>query len=363
LLYNAATMAAMRTIWILNNGRPGDVAQLRHLVHLLQQDKSSSHWDYSEKRLAFGSGTRLTPGLVEWTLDWRGSGLSGADWPDAVIAAGRSAGWIGAAIKRRSKGATRLIMLGRMNGDPARCDLVLATAQFPVARGSNTVMLPVPLAPAPAVEPDLRATLNEALAGQPRPWTLWAIGGGVPPHRLDAAACAALAGEASRLAASESGTALVFTSPRTGAANEGALRGALSSGAYFQGWQNRTGPNLFPAAVAAADRMVVTSDSISMVVEGIAAGKPVALYTLPQFKTLALRLGRSLDEPRGLFRVARPLIRRGIIESPPDRQAFFDTLIASGWLAAYPSFPRPSGEPPLPRAEKLAVAAVQRLLA
>lgn len=356
-------MRASPRIWILDNGRPGDVAQLRHLVHVLRQDPRSNHWQFEEKRLAFGPGPRLTPGLVVGRLDWPGSGLAGVPWPDVVIAAGRSAAWVAAAIKRRSGGLTKLVMIGRMNGDAGQCDLVLATAQFPVAPNSNTVMLPVPLAPPPPAAAELRTALARELAGMSRPFTLWAIGGGVPPHRLDAAISATLGEMAGRQAAQEGGTALLFTSPRTGLANETALRTALSGNCYFQGWQNRAGPNLFPAAMAAADKVVVTSDSISMVAEAVAAGKPVALYQLPQFETLELRLGRSLDEPRGLMRLAKPLLKRGIIESPPNRQAFFDTLIAAGGLAVYPAFPPSLPEPALPQAERLAVKAMQSLLA
>jgi mitochondrial fission protein ELM1 len=209
----------------------------------------------------------------------------------------------------------------------------------------------------------MRATLAQELAGKPRPWTLWAIGGGVAPHRLNAVISAAIGEVACRRAVHDGGTALIFTSPRTGATNEVALREALSGNSYFQGWQNRAGANLFPAAMAEADKVVVTSDSISMVAEAVAAGKPVALCKLPQVDTLALRLGRSLDDPRGLMRLAKPLLRRGIVESPPNRQAFFDTLIAAGALAVYPAFPPSQPEPALPQAERLAVAAMQRLLA
>ena len=357
-------MPARRTIWMLKHARAGDLAQMRFLLKILRETDVATIWNAEEKQLIFSHGVQLTPGQAVRAVDRPASGLAVPPWPDAILATEKIATWIGAGLKGHSRSGSRLIVLGRMAGDPAPCDLILSTLQFAQAATSHSVMLPVPLAPAPTATPDSREKLRETMSGRPRPWTVWALGGSVAPDRLDAAAIAALAAAAKAQLARDGGSLLVFTSPRTGSTNAAALRAHLPPQAILKDWaDDPSGPNLFPAALAEADRIVVTSDSISMVAEAIDSGKPVALYRLPQSETVALKLGRSLTGTSGLRRLAAPLLRRGIIETPPDRTAFFRNLISRGWLAEYPAFPAPTGELPLRRAERLAVAAIQGLWA
>ena len=354
-------MPARRTIWILKDNRAGDLAQMRHLLRVLSQSDVGTDWIADEKQLLFQPGARPTPARTWKLLDPAASGL-GPPWPHVLLATEKIATWIGAALKQKSVGASKLVVLGRMAGDPGPCDLVLATPQF-AAPSRQTVMLPVPLAPAPTTTSQSRSLLREAMAGRPRPWTLWAIGGSVPPDRLDEASIDGLVQAVAAHANGDRGTALVFTSPRTGKGIANSLRTRLPPNGVLYEWNNGGQPNLFPAALAEVDRIVVTSDSISMAAEAIDCGKPVALYRLPQSNTLAPRLGHALVSGRCVPRLAGPLLRRGIIEIPPDRQAFFSTLIAQGWLADFPAFPAPTGEPPLRRAERLAVEAVRMLFA
>ena len=97
---------------------------------------------------------------------------------------------------------------------------------------------------------------------------------------------------------------LVTPSRRTGEENTALLKSALSAAPAFV-WDG-TGENPYFGILGLADNIVVTADSVNMISEACATGKPVYVYDLPggsaksaRFRDALLARGlvRSLEVP------------------------------------------------------------------
>jgi uncharacterized protein len=84
------------------------------------------------------------------------------------------------------------------------------------------------------------------------------------------------------------------------------------------------GDNPYQAALALADKFVVTSDSVSMISEALSTGKPVSLFMLP-VSPLQIRW----EARRGL---AAWLAREGILQPPRDISRISRKLLAGGYV-------------------------------
>jgi mitochondrial fission protein ELM1 len=91
--------------------------------------------------------------------------------------------------------------------------------------------------------------------------------------------------------------------------------------AKFYSWSHSANP--YQAALVLADRIVVTSDSMSMVSEAIISGKPVSIFRLP-----VSWLFPSWSAKRGL---AAWLSRQGLLQAPRNMTAVINSLIAQGY--------------------------------
>jgi mitochondrial fission protein ELM1 len=127
---------------------------------------------------------------------------------------------------------------------------------------------PPRLAEAARARPDLLSL--------PRPVTAVLVGGPTRAQRIDADYVAALA---RRLSAWRSGGSLVVTaSRRTPRAVVEALRALVAGGPGFAWAGADDGPNPYPALLGAADRIIVTPDSVNLVSEACASGRPVHVF-------------------------------------------------------------------------------------
>jgi mitochondrial fission protein ELM1 len=133
------------------------------------------------------------------------------------------------------------------------------------------------------------------------------VGGPTKPVRFDASVARDLATRAAALR--DGGTLYTTTSRRTPAAIADALAAALPSGEPFFRWREGATDNPYLALLGTADRFVVTSDSITMLVEVARLGRPLAIYSLPP------RGGawwRRIASRRDLEAVPALLIERGL---------------------------------------------------
>ena len=105
-------------------------------------------------------------------------------------------------------------------------------------------------------------------------------GGDSGPFTFGPRAASRLGRQVSRSAAASGGALLVSTSSRTGRAAATALRAALDAPHYFYQWRAGDDDNPYLGMLAWADRVVVTGDSIAMLSEACATGKPVQMFDL-----------------------------------------------------------------------------------
>jgi uncharacterized protein len=333
-----------RTIWILSHRRIGD---LNHMLALTQ----ALGWPTTVKRISFRlPKLAAIPFLAARLFDRATSDSIEPPWPDLVLCGEGRASAIARVIQKRSKGAVRTVCLGRPAGSPEPFDLVLTTPQYRLPAASNIVELSLPLTPgaAPAVEGD-EAKPDEYR----RPVIAVLVGGTSLPERLDRQAAVSLASDLVSYAKAAGSTLHFITSPRTEAGAAAALVDAVAAPHTVHEWRGK-GDDTFRRLLVAADHVVVTSDSVSMVVDAFAAGKAVSVYRLPQHHTVKNRLVSWLHGRKG----AIWLFDHGILEVRPDRRVLFEKLVAQGRLTW---FGEPATGPAAPAAADDTAKAVAKV--
>lgn len=304
-------------VWILLGPHRGDNNQLRYLGQALG-------WPVEEKPLAYKPYWRSWQRIGSsqpWLLTRDSRALLRPPWPDLVIGVGRRS--VPVARWLRRKCGAKLVRLGNPRMDPARFDLVLTTAQYPVPDAPSVIRLP--LAIAPASSPGPSADELAFLAGLPRPLLLLSIGGTTRYWQIDEPTLARSARTLAARAAASGGTLLAVTSPRTPPSAIAAVRAALAGQPSARLLTEL--PIRFPVLLAAADENHVTADSVSMLSEAVAAGKPVGIIPVEPDPSaanelLASRYPEGLRDLRRFWTSLEQLGLAGSIDQP--RQGNFD---------------------------------------
>jgi mitochondrial fission protein ELM1 len=312
-----------RTVWILTHSRLGDRLQMEKLAAALG-------WPATVKQLVFRPPN--VPFLARRLLDRNASDSLDAPWPDLVLCGEARTSVIARDLKQRSGGRIKIVCLGRPAGDPAQFDLVLTTAQYRLPKAANVVELALPLVV------DAPASSADGMPVLARPVTTVLVGGTAVPERLDDAAASSLARDLLAQQHKTGGTVLVVTSPRTGAEAGEVLGRAFPSPHVVHLWRKGE-DNPYRRFLALADEVVVTSDSVSMVADALAAGKRVSVYRLPRKATIKDAVVEKLfarvygDAPCPFWlKPAKWLFDTGLIEVRADRPRLFDRLVREGRL-------------------------------
>jgi mitochondrial fission protein ELM1 len=299
-------------IWILSRGRKGDLDQMVALARAVG-------WPYEVKRLHF-AGPEI-PAFSRLLLRNRAEVLT-PPWPDLVLCAEASPSVIARHIRRMSGGSTRAVCIGRPAGSAAAFDLVITTAQYRIPPAPNVVELSMPLTT------DMGAPPRGLPAQGP---IAVIVGGPAFPDRLDEAAALALTGDMLAYAARRKAVLAVHTSPRTPPPVAAVLGHAIK--APHQVYVFGQGPNRYRDVLAEASEIVVTSDSVSMVADALAAGKAVSIYRLPLSDSFKLRVGewlhrKAFEAPDGGVTPIRWLFDMGLVEAAADRRRLFTRLVS-----------------------------------
>lgn len=236
-----------------------------------------------EKRVALRQPWPLLPGgLLPMPLSAlapSGDRLA-PPWPRLVVACGRRAIGAALAVKRRSRGRTLAAFVQNPEFGRARFDLVAAMAHDGV-RGANVVTLQTALN---RVTPERLATARETWRGRlspagGAPLLGVLVGGDNSSYRLTRA----VADELIRVieaAHRERGFNVALTpSRRTSEATKAILGEAMRNMPFGTLW-DESGDNPYFGILALADRLIVTADSISMISEALATGRPVHVLKL-----------------------------------------------------------------------------------
>lgn len=199
-------------------------------------------------------------------------------WPRLVVCCGRRSIGPALAVKRRSGGRTIAAYVQNPELARAKFDLVVAMRHDSVS-GPNVMIVDTALhRVTPARMTEAREEWHSRLAcGTPLIGVL--IGGDNPAYKLTDTVVAKLV-ETLRRAHDEAGFGAVLTpSRRTGEPATRMLEEALGSEKWAHIWDG-TGDNPYFGILALSDRLIVTGESISMISEALATGRPVHVLPL-----------------------------------------------------------------------------------
>jgi mitochondrial fission protein ELM1 len=267
----------MPVIWLIDAYRAGEQSQVRALVEALG-------WPCETKRLAYRAHVVL-PHVLGLTslrgITVESRALLQPPWPDLVISSGVRNEPVCRWIRNHSGGKTRYVHVGRPWGPLQSFDLVITTPQYRVSRRTNVLNNLLTLH---SVTPEKLCAAHAGWADKfehlPRPRIAVIAGGDSGPFTLGPLAATRLARQACELARQSGGSLLVSTSSRTSDEAVDALRAGIDVPNYFYRWQPSDPINPYFGMLAVADRLIVTGDSIAMLSEACATGKPVQIFDL-----------------------------------------------------------------------------------
>ena len=269
---------AGRTVWVMTDGKPGMENQCLGLAEALQElggappvvKRLAPRFPWSALPPQFWCGALSTP-------DRDGNPLA-PPWPDILIATGRQTVAPALAIKRASGGRTFCVQIQNPAWRREAFDL-LAIPKHDRVRGDNVIET---FGALHRVTPEKLATeaekFRDALAHLPRPLVAVLIGGSNGQYRMTESVTRRLAANLRMLCDRHGAGLAVTASRRTGTENEKHLRDELADAPCW--FWDGSGDNPYFGLLGLADVIVVTADSVSMVSEACATGKPVYVIEL-----------------------------------------------------------------------------------
>ena len=233
-----------------------------------------------EKRLAIRLPWAVLPPRL-WLMPLHAAGHRGEQlsppWPDLVVACGRNAAMPALAIKQASGGNTLVAQIQNPGVGQNEFDLFVVPEHDHIPAAQVIVTIG-------AVHRVTQARLAAergrfpALAAMPHPILSVLIGGRNKAYSLSRRRLGEIAESIAVILHRTGGSALVTPSRRTGDGGLSLLRDRLR-GLSASIWDG-TGENPYFAYLALADAFLVTADSVSMISEAAATGKPIHILSL-----------------------------------------------------------------------------------
>ena len=267
------TASSASTCWAVGDGAAGNERQVEALARALGvaarilRIRVRQPWD--------ALAPRLLPGAHAAIRDADGATLA-PPWPDIAIGCGRRAALLTRALRGWSEGRCFTVQILDPRIDPAAFDVVVAPQHDGLA-GANVIhtigaLNPVDagwLAKGRCAFAAIRRCTGAADGGADRRHEPRAA----PRRRVFRRIARALAGHAN-----DGGSFLVSVSRRTPPTDRATARRVRCIGPACSGPAPRTAKIPTPACSRWADRIVVTPDSVNMISEACATGKPVYTF-------------------------------------------------------------------------------------
>ncbi len=203
------------------------------------------------------------------------SAMFAPPWPDVCIATGRASVPYVRAVRRQSRQKTFCVVLQDPKTGPATADLIWVP-EHDRRRGDNVITTPTaPHGFSQAVLAHLRATCPPEIAKLPSPRIAVILGGKNGIYRFTDADDDRFQSALASLGAL--GASFMITPSRR--SHQRLIRAAdlATTGCPRIIWDG-TGDNPYPSFLAHADMLIVTADSVNMVGEACATGKPVYVF-------------------------------------------------------------------------------------
>jgi uncharacterized protein len=244
-------------------------------------------WPFETKRLAYRRTELLTNLFAGPTTKGLVAGRSDRlepPWPELVISAGRRneplVRWIQAQAGRDN---VRLVHVGRPWALHECFDLIVTTPQYRLPKKPHILHNELPLQRVSTDRLAREAALwRDRLAHLPEPHLAVLLGGHAGPYNFDRENGALLGYHASRMAEALGGSLLVTTSARTPEAALKAFEAQLDVPHLLHRFVKfqPAAENPFFAFLGLAREVIVTADSMSMLAEAIASGRPTHIFDL-----------------------------------------------------------------------------------
>ena len=264
-------------VWLVTGYRAGERGQIMALAEALG-------WPYELKQLSYRRREFRTSLL-------RGSDLRGIrldqssplvpPWPDLVISAGMRNEPVGRWIRNQAGGNTRLVHIGRPWARPENFDLLVTTPQYRLPQCDNILHNTLTLHGVTAEKlAEAADRCRVRYAHLPEPYIGVILGGNSGPYTLGRHTAAGIARRASELAQSQGGSLLISSSARTPRRVLRDFGGQLSVPYDLYDWRPNAVDNPYFGILGLSSSLVVTADSVSMLSEACATGKPVYMAEL-----------------------------------------------------------------------------------
>lgn len=308
-------------VWVLANQKPGHTSQATALAEMLG-------WPFQSIRVP-----QTLPALLRVLLHLPFGQVAPlkSPWPNVIVACGwwptRVARW----VSMRSGGRVRLLLAGRKCGPvKSPTDVLLSCTHFhlPIHERRIETLLPIqPLSETAFAAAGQRGEQLFGDAGRPRVALL--IGGSSKQHVLDAEDATSLGRKVLEQAKAAGGSLFAVTSRRTGEEAITALQASLQGDAHLHVWKARENDNPYWDYLAAADILIVTGESESMLADAVSTGKPVYIFPLRQKHYGPwLRLGAKLAE----WSQRRPKNRRGTERPQQGFEYLCSRILKLEWI-------------------------------
>ena len=271
--WSGAAAGAEPTAWVLHDGKAGMRSQALGLAE-------ATGCSFVEKPLSVRSPWSILPPQL-WLMPGYavsgGRSLFSPPWPDFVIACGRNAAVPALRIRRASGGRTFLAQIQDPRVWRSEFDLIVAP-EHDRLRGPRVIVTRGAVHRVTAARLEAERRRFPMLADLPRPIVAVLIGGANKAYRLTLERLTEIAEALAALLSENRGSLLLTPSRRTGERGTAMLRARLGR---FPGviWDGN-GDNPYFAYLALADALLVTADSVSMISEAAATGKPVHILDL-----------------------------------------------------------------------------------
>ncbi len=331
------------SVWVLNSRKLGHSSQANALAEMLG-------CPYDKKVVPQGFISQI-PVLLH--LGFGHVGPCRPPWPDVVVACGWWSCHVARWIKARSGGRTRLLLAGRKSRGVKSCiDIVVCCEHFhlPAHRRRIETLLPVH----PLTDHDLDAARQrgeQLFNGAAKPRVALLVGGDSQQHSFSAEDAAAMGRKVLEQVKQLGGSLFAVTSRRTSNEAALALGEVLKGEAQLYVWSQGCKDNPYLEYLAAADILVVSGESESMLTDALATAKPVFIYPLAQRRlepVMALGqwlLQRAAQRPRNRRGTERPqqgfeyfcarVLQLEWILPPRDIESLHRHLVEQGFAAQF----------------------------
>ena len=256
--------------WSLTDGTPGAELQCLGLAEALGFPCEVKRVQRLPPPLSY-----LPPSL--WPSPLPRTIEEGCVWPDILISSGRGS-VAGALAVRRASNKTYTVHIQTPYVNSSCFDLIVVP-QHDLLRGENVLVTKTALHRVTAKNlADAAQKFRFQFSALPRPLIAVLVGGSSKYLTCSPTTMCRLADSLIAAVSASGGGLAITTSRRTGERNEEVLRQRLGKVPMFF-WDGLE-PNPYVGLLALSDAIVVTSDSISMVSEACATGKPVHVFNM-----------------------------------------------------------------------------------